>query len=207
VRKASFFFSTVGLFLLLHGSFAHAISLDFVPVFQSVVAGNPVSVDLTISGLGDFAPPSLSTFDLDVSFDPAILAFSGVSFGLLLGDPSLREATTTVANSVVGLVNVFALSFLEGNSETCIFCIPPFLDDLQPASFTLATLTFNTLAEGVSPFTLSVNALGDAAGNPLAADVSGGSVTATAIPEPSTFLLLGSGLAGLLVFRRKLRLA
>lgn len=73
MRKALFFLFTLGLFVLLHGSFAHAISLSIVPSPQSVGVGGSVSVDLTISGLGNFASPSLSTFDLDVTFNPAIL--------------------------------------------------------------------------------------------------------------------------------------
>ena len=205
MRKMLFFFFTLGLFLLLHESFAHAISLGFVPSSQKVLVGDPVSVDLTISGLGDLAPPSLSTFDLDVKFNPAILAFiltfngfffTEPRFGSSLGDPQSGDETLTrVASSVGGVVNLFELSFLGENE----------LDDLQRSSFTLATLTFKTLGVGVSPLTLSVNALGDAAGNRLVADVSDGSVTA--IPEPSTILLVGSGLAGFLVFRRKLLVA
>ena len=205
MRKTLFFFFTLGFFLLLYESFAHAISLGFVPSSQNVVAGKPVSVDLTISGLGDLAPPVLSTFDLDVRFNPAILEFILIftgsffeepSFGSSLGDPMLDDETLTrVASSAGGVVNLFELSFLGENE----------LDGLQRSSFTLATLTFNTLAVGVSPLTLSVNALGDAEGNPLVADISSGSVTA--IPEPSTLLFVASGLAVFVVFRRKLLVA
>ena len=190
MRKARFFLLTLGLFLLLHESFAHAISLGFVPSSQNVVVRNPLDVSIVISGLVDKGAPSVGTFDLDVLFNPLILDFSSVIFGNQLDLFGLGSITKVTPGG--GRVNLFELSL----------DLPGDLNNLQTGSFTLATITFDALTGGTSPLTLSVNALGDAGGNPLAADVSGGSVTA--IPEPSTLLFLGSGLVGLLMFRKKL---
>jgi len=199
MKKSSFLAFVLGLTIFLSGTSAQAASIEVSPVSQNIQIGNPVDVDLTISGLGDFAPDSLSTFDLDLLFDSSILGFNSVAFG----DPVLGDqldlfglgSLTSFDDSVSGVVNLFELSF----------DLPGDLDTLQAGSFTLATLTFDTLGLGTSSLDLSINALGDAFGDPLVADLSSGSVTV--VPEPSTMLLLGSGLAGLGFFRRRRKAA
>jgi len=66
----------------------------------------------------------------------------------------------------------------------------------QSSSFTLAILSFDTLAAGISPITLSINSLSNANAAILQASIQSGSVTITdhlspnTIPEPAPFLLL-----------------
>ena len=173
--------------LLLAGTAAHAISLGFSPSNPVVPKGSSVDVDLTISGLGDFAPPSLSVFDLDVLYDSAILSLTNVAFG----DPGLGDqldlfgfGSFTGVGAVAGGTNLFEISFDS----------PLDLDTLQPGSFTLARLTFNVLDVGTSPLDLANVILGDSFGAPLEASVDPGSVTG--IPEPGTItLFLMGGLA------------
>ena len=164
-------------------------TLEILPASQDVPVGDSVEVAITISYLGDFVAPSLGVFDLDLAFDSAVLAFSAVTFG----DPVLGDqldlfgfgSITAFDDTVPGVVNVFELSL----------DLPSDLDTLQPGSFTLATLSFDTLALGVSALDISIIALGDSLGDSLDANVVGGAVNV--VPEPSAALLFAVG--GLIV--------
>jgi hypothetical protein len=178
---------------------SHAITIGFDPVSQNVSLGSPAVVDLFISGLGDLTAPSLSTFDLDVTFDSSILSFSSAAYGdPVLGDQldlfGFGSIITTTPGA--GYVNLFELS-LDSIDD---------LNNLQAGAFTLATLTFDTIGIGTSPLGLSVNALGDENGDSLDAYIQSGSVNVrgNAVPEPGTLLLVCSGLAGIGFFRRKI---
>jgi hypothetical protein len=116
---------------------AQAVSLSLEPSAQTVVLGNLVDVAVRIA---DLDIPALSTFDLDISFDPGILTFSQATFGdPVLGDQLdiLGLGSLTDAIPGVGVVNLFELSF----------DLPEDLTALQAPSFTLATLTFSTTAQ------------------------------------------------------------
>jgi hypothetical protein len=196
---------TVMVVFLYSYATAHAVLLSFVPASQSVVIGSAVSIDLVISGLGDHMPPSLSTFDLDVSFDPAIVTLAttdtdgdGVIDSVVLDPTGQLDVLGLGGNPMSaqlvgpGTLNLFDLSLDD----------PVDLDTLQAGTFPLATITFGSIGLGTSSLDVLINALGDAEGNPLPADVSAGSITVTQssvqTPEPSTIFLLGACLLGLL---------
>lgn len=181
--------------LTLNAGPVQAITIGFDPADQTVAVGTPVDMELTISGLGNFAPASVGEFDVNVTFDDSILGFDSVVFGTLLGDEALGEALTIVDISMAREVSLFAVSFLFDFE----------LDAIQPAAFTLATLTFDTLAVGTSALGISINSLGDALGNPLSnlTDIVVQSGSVSAVPEPATLLLLGIGLVAFVAFRRK----
>ncbi len=180
-------------------SAAFSNTITVLPSSQGIGIGNQASVSLNIAGLGNGIAPSVGTYDIDVAFDPAILSFNSAAFGTQLDILGLGDLQFVTPG--LGTVNLFELS-LDSASD---------LNSLQAASFILATLTFDTIGTGTSPIALNLNALGDADGNSLAADLVNGSLTVnqqggpSPVPEPSSVVLVLS-VAPLLMglqYRRK----
>jgi hypothetical protein len=195
-KRKLFLCISIALVALFVATNAQAITLSFDPLSQDVNLGEQVFVDLVISGLGDQMPDSLGMFDLDIAFDPSILAFNNAVYG----DPVLGDqldlwglGSLTITTPGVGSVNLFELSF----------DFPSDLDTFQAGSFTLATLSFDTLSLGTSSLDITINSLSDAWGYSLIATTQSGSVNV--IPEPGTLLLMSGGLLGVGYLRRKLR--
>lgn len=188
---------------LLLAASAGAVTVELVPSAPTVVAGTPFTVDVVISDLGDFAAPSVGSFDIELIYDPAVALATGVVFGPLLGDPMGGEALTGTA-LVPGSAMTFEVSLLT----------PAQLVALQPASFVLFTVSFDSLVPGTTTFSTGMLLVGDESGAPLAIDqVIEGSISvlspvALEIPTLSTWallLLIGALAAGAVLRLRRVR--
>lgn len=176
----------LALAVLLTGStIGTAAQLSFSPSAATILEGDTLAVDLEISGLGDFASPSLGAFKTDILFDDAILDFDSVVYGALLGDPDpLSFETDIVTTTGAGLVTLDEFSFLFDFE----------LDALQPETFSLATLNFTGQAVGTSALTFGDVDLSDAVGNTLSPTLNTGSIQVdpreTPMPIPATLALV-----------------
>jgi hypothetical protein len=185
---------TLAAGLLLPGA-AGAVSIGLEPGSQNVSPGDAVSVDVVLSDLGGEV---VSAYDLDVTYDPGVLAATDVLFTTALGD-ELAFPFPEVFNgsdlSVAGVVDLAQLSILSDDE----------LSALQGGdTVTVATLAFDAVGAGTSDLGFVFDALNDVKGRDgavLPLDVSGASVTVgtpeTPIPEPGAAALFALG--GLLV--------
>ncbi len=180
--------SGVAVILFLCASVCSGVTLEVVPSSQRVDVGETLTVDVNIWGLGEFAAPSLGAFDVTLSFDPAVLGFADITFGPYLGDEAAGEAITGF--SVSDDLMAFEVSLL----------LPEELIGLQPAGFTLFTVTFEGLTTGGSPLVIAADVLADELGDPIIAStidsyVAVGRVNVLEIPTVSEWGLLLLSLA------------
>ncbi len=193
--NAKHFIAALLLACIAQAPAGHAALLRLAPDTTLVTNGDTVSLELIVSGLGDFSPASLGAFDVSIGYDPAVLSFADYSLGNFLGDISLFTALDVSSGDTGADVNLAEVSLL----------LPASLDALQPGEFFLASLSFNVLnlAPGASTSLqiLDRPVLSDAYGAALQA-TTGRAATIQAIPLPGTLLLMLAGLLGYRVSRQ-----
>ena len=175
MRQIRFIFLVV-LGLLLTGSQAvHGVTIDFNPVGLNPTVGDTFFVNLVISGselqgYGDSSGTGtgndLSTFDLNVTFDQAMLTFNSYTLGDQLGsignvDPDDDALDLSSGDLGGGVINLSELSWLDDLSA-------------QPDAFTLAVLSFTAMDSGNTTLSILNSVqdyyLGDFWGEPLNLD-------------------------------------
>jgi hypothetical protein len=163
--------------LLTSHSFAALINIT--PTSTDVNVGNNVTVDIVVS---EFAVnEKLSAFDIDLGYDSSVLALSIYNLTSGIGSLTAGELIDLSTLIAPGQLNLSGLSLLENFS-------------FQESAFKLASVTFSAITEGTSALTLTVNALGNAFGEPLYSSLTIKNGSVNSVPEPSTVILFCTGL-------------
>lgn len=163
-----------------------AISISLEPTPQTINVGDPATMDLVVSGLGNLSAPSLGAFDFDLSYDAAIISAVSLTFGTDLGTPLESSRFFTLAPA--GAIHLDEVSFKSSSD----------LNSAQPDTFTLATVNFNGVAPGTSGIGFTFASLSDEQAQSLVGfSMAGGSIRVmppTHIPDAgsmASLLLLG----------------
>ncbi len=190
--KKQFFVCLIAVLGFLQWGAVSAATLSFDPSSQSVALGDPVSVDLRISGLGG---DILSGFDLEISFDDSILSFQSFTVGP--GPTGLDPFGLDFGALSYG----FDLGFGTAAVGDLSLETDAVLQATQLDSFVLGTLNFDTLSYGTSALSVTGGLLVGANASPLGMQVVDGSVSV--VPVPAAIWLFGTGLVGLAGFSKR----
>ncbi len=178
---------------------SNALTIDLVPSTTHINSGDSVQIDAKISGLKSINASSLGAYDVNIGFDANRFAFNSLTWGDSLKGNQLDinhfGTLQMLDSSASGLLNIFELSFDSATD----------LENLQEDSFTLFSLIFSGVSIGTGAFTLDINAIGDAYGNNLSANINNTNViiNSASVPEPMTLMLFVIGLLALGMTRVK----
>jgi len=181
--------SLLTLAMILLAPNAMAISIGFSSLTNlnpfAVSNGDSVAVDVVITDRGS---DIVTAYDIDIAYDSNILTATDVNFGGLLGTPpSTSQQSFDLTNP--GIVDITEQSLLD----------EALLEIMQPDDFTLATVTFNAIADGVSDLDLIWTTGNSVSGanNQVIIDtnvsVSGNQLIIANVPEPTSIALLSMG--------------
>jgi hypothetical protein len=149
------------------------IILSLEPSPRTINVGDSTAMDLLVTGLGDLSSPSLGAFDVEISYNPAVVAVTSLAFGNSLDLGILGSSRFSELRSA-GLIRLDELSF-ESASD---------LNSAQADTFTLATFGFKGLTTGISGIDFTYVALSDEQGQAFTGVSTFGGAVAV-IPEPN----------------------
>lgn len=187
----SIIFGLAVLFRVSTASALAIISMDLDPSIVGIQStltvdpGDTFGVDVVVEGIGTVSPVGpLQSFEFDVDFDSNILSAISVVDGGFLTAPVFVFESDIIAPDVNFDEVTFGLSTASGSGV-------------------LASITFDAIAAGTSILDLNdvILKLPFPPGGNIPVSISDGTLTVT--PEPTTMLLLGTGLAGLAVWQRR----
>ncbi len=185
---------------------AYAVTINIDTLDTSIVVGETVYIDFTISGLSSAPGDSLSAFDFDILFDDSVFLLTSFDFSdPILGNNQLDLPESgawpfdgDVKDNGNGILDAYGVS---GNTAS-------FLDAYQASDFRFLGLTFLAVAEApISSISIDLNdpslLVLDSSWNDLNVNYASSQLdftisTNAPVPEPATILLFATGLLPLL---------
>jgi hypothetical protein len=159
--------------------------VSFNPSFQAIGLPGNATVDIVVSNLAE--GQAVGSFDLDITFAPGVVGFTGYSLGTGLGTGG--DVIDLSFGATGGVIDFAAVSLLD----------PGDLSPLQGSSFVLGTLHFGAVANGLSPLTFTQLIFADQDGIEMPVEGQTGAIQVgdqlPAVPEPATMVLFGLGTA------------
>jgi hypothetical protein len=164
------------------------VFLNLDPYGQNQFVGDEVSADLMVSGLEN---EDLSAFDITLNWDANLLAFNNYTLGEQLGEIPADAEDWSLGETSPGNLNLVEVSYLYDLS-------------FQADSFTLATLNFTAMEEGLAILEIADQILSDAYGDQFDNIItSPGYIQINPVPVPAAAWLLGAGLLCVIGIRRR----
>jgi len=159
---------------------ARAVTIEFDPSQATLSAGGTLALDLRAGGLGGTPQSVIGSFDLFLSWDPAVLQLDAATLGSALGAIP-AEAVASVSPGLDS-VELFETSLLD----------PSALVALQNGTVVLSSLAWSVLDAQASHVDV-IGLVSDGLGNRLASEF--GSAELPAVPEPTAWIVFVVGAA------------
>lgn len=143
-------------------------TLFAMPQSETAALNSTIQVAVGFSGFGN--GNTLRSYDLTVNYDGQHLSYQGAS----VGDPSLGDQLNLEHDNDVApkmTPGVGSLNISETSTDE-----PATLLETQAANFVIVTLTFQAIAPGAAPVSVTINDLKDANNHPVEVETTFGQV-------------------------------